>query len=153
VPNPQNGQAEAIAAAEAAFAAGIRTFILAVGNDVGLAHQQDMANAGAGKPLDGSQGDAPFYGADDPTELAATFREIITGVRECTFALDGVVNPGSAGQGKVTLNGIDLVFGDANGWSLVDPQTIKLDGSACQTFLTDPDAEIAALFPCGVVIE
>src|SRR5262249_39603559 len=37
-PNPQNGQDEAIAAAQAAFGQGISTYIISVGSDVSLGH-------------------------------------------------------------------------------------------------------------------
>ncbi|MEM1349559.1 MAG: vWA domain-containing protein, partial [Myxococcota bacterium] len=40
-PNPQNGQDEAIAAAESAFMRGIKTFILSVGADVSQGHRED----------------------------------------------------------------------------------------------------------------
>src|SRR5258707_665443 len=49
-PNPQNGGPAAIAAASTAFSAGIHTYVLSVGGDVRSAQQ--MANAGAGLPVD-----------------------------------------------------------------------------------------------------
>jgi hypothetical protein len=155
VPDPQTqaGKDEAIAAAQAAYAAGIRLFILSVGNEVGAAHQQDMANAGAGKPLDHSAGDAPFYGAENPGDLRAAFDEIINGVRTCTFALDGNVADGHASEGTVILNGQALGYDDPNGWTLTDPSTLELQGTACEAFLADPSVSLSADFPCGVVVE
>jgi hypothetical protein len=155
VPDPQTqaGKDEAIAAAQAAFGAGIRLFILSVGNEVGADHQQDMANAGAGKPLDGSQGDAPFYTADNPADLRAAFDTIINGVRECTFSLGGSVADGHASEGTVKLNGVELGYDDPNGWTLVDPMTLQLNGTACDQFLQDPTVQLTAEFPCGVVVE
>jgi hypothetical protein len=153
VPNPQTGQSTSIAAAQASFTAGIRLFILSVGNEVGLGHQQDMANAGAGKKLDHSDGDAKFYTADNPGELKAAFDEIIGGVRECTFAISGSVDPNQAADGTVLLNGNELVFDDPNGWSLVDDKTMKLNGTACDDFLADSTATLSAQFPCGVIVD
>jgi hypothetical protein len=155
VPNPQHGQSQAVAAAQAAYTAGFPLFILSVGDEVGATHQQDMANAGAGKPLDHSQGDAPFYTADNPAELQARFNEIIGGVRppDCTFAISSPVDPARADEGTVKLNGMTLVYDDPNGWSLVDANTLKLNGSACQQFLADPEVQLFAQFPCGVVVE
>jgi hypothetical protein len=153
VPNPQSGQPEAIAAAQAAHAKDVRLFILSVGNEVGEPHQQAMANAGAGLPVDGSMGNAPYYNAQNPTELAQRFAQIVNGVRQCTFDLDGNVDPSSAGQGTVSLDGVPLTYGGADGWRLVDENTIELTGAACDTVLTDPNVSIAATFPCGVVIE
>jgi hypothetical protein len=155
VPNPQQGQTQAVTAAKAAFAAGFPLFILAVGDEVGAPHQQDMANAGAGKPLDHSQGDAPFYTADNPAELQAKFNEIIGGVRppDCTFAISSPVDPARASEGTVKLNGQTLGYDDPNGWSLVDASTLKLNGTACDAFLADPEVSLFAQFPCGVVVE
>jgi hypothetical protein len=153
VPNPQNGQADAIAAAKAAHADGIRLFILSVGNEVGAQHQQQMANAGAGLAVDGSQGNAPYYNAADPAALRAAFETIINGVRECTFALDGAVDPATACSGTVTLDGMVLPCNGADGWHLVDDRTLKLDGAACETFLGDPTVSFTADFPCGAIIE
>jgi hypothetical protein len=154
-PDPQTDQAKAdsIAAAQAAYTAGFPLFILSVGNEVGLAHQQDMANAGAGKKIDHSEGDAPFYSADNPADLKARFNEIINGVRECTFAISGAVDASQAGDGTVKLNGQTLGYDDPNGWSLVDESTLKLNGTACDTFLEDPSVSLSAEFPCGVVVQ
>ena len=51
--NPQNGQGEAIAAVTRAFDAGVRTFIVSVGEGVvSQQHLQDMANTGLGRASD-----------------------------------------------------------------------------------------------------
>ena len=46
VPNPSNGQPEAIAAAPSSFAKGIPLFYISVGTDVSATLAQAMANAG-----------------------------------------------------------------------------------------------------------
>ncbi len=152
-PDPQTNQAklDSIAAAQAAYSAGFPLFILSVGNEVGLQHQKDMANAGAGLPVGGAQ-QAPFYTADNPADLKAAFNVIINGVRQCTFGVSGTVDPAQAGAGTVKLNGTALGYDAPDGWSLVDGMTIKLNGTACDTFLNDPAVTLSASFPCGVVI-
>jgi hypothetical protein len=153
-PDPQTSQAklDSIAAAQAAFAAGYRLFILSVGNEVGLQHQKDMANAGAGKPIGGAE-QAPFYSAASPADLKAAFNVIINGVRECTFGISGTVDASTASTGTVQLNGSNLIYDDPNGWSLVDSMTMKLNGTACDAFLDDPSVTLTAEFPCGVVVQ
>ncbi len=151
VPNPQTGQAEAIAAAQAAFAGGIRTFVLGVGNDVGAAHLQDMANAGAGLAVGGAENE-PFFTANDPAELADAFGEIIGGVRTCVFSLSGEVDPARACKGIVVLNGENLACNGPDGWRLVDETTIELVGAACNTALTAAEVHLTAEFPCDAVI-
>ncbi|HEY3356135.1 MAG TPA: vWA domain-containing protein [Polyangia bacterium] len=152
VPNPQTGQARAVQAAQAAFAAGVRVFMLSVGSDVGAAHMQDMANAGVGLPVGGAQS-APYYVANDTAQLVAAFQQIIGGVRSCTFALSQPVAPGFESQGDVRLNGAPLGYQDPDGWTLTDPSTIELVGAACQQYLTDPAVVLAATFPCGSILE
>jgi hypothetical protein len=151
VPNPQEGQPEAVAAAQAAFTAGVRMFILSVGNEVGAAHLQDMANAGAGLPIGGPT-DAPYYVANNPAELAAAFGDIIHGVRSCTFMLDGTVAAADWGLGDVRLDGTPLVYDDANGWTLTDGSTLVLQGTACTTFLEAASPALTAVWPCGTII-
>ena len=150
-PNPQNGQAEAIAAAQAAFGQAITTYIIAVGNDVSIQHQQDMANAGTGKPIDGSQGNSPYYPAGNQQALVDAFNEIINGVRSCVLTLNGAVDPAKAGEGKVFVDGSLVPFNDPNGWKLNSPTEIELVGIACETIQTG-EHTVTATFPCGAVI-
>jgi hypothetical protein len=64
--NPQRGQAESVIAARDAFNQGVRTFMLSVGSDVRDDHMQDVANAGAGCPVDPYYNDAPTCDPDVP---------------------------------------------------------------------------------------
>ena len=152
VPNPQTGQPESIAAAQHAWDENVRVYILGVGSDVGAAHLQDMANAGAGLPVGGSE-NAPYYVATDPAAMTAAFHTIIYGVRSCTFTLNAEVNPDDADTGVVVLDGTTLTYQGADGWQLDDATTLELLGSACTTFLDDPTATLTATFPCGTVVQ
>jgi hypothetical protein len=152
VPNPQTGQALALEGAGNAYAAGIRTFILSVGSEVGHAHLQDMANAGVGLPVGGTE-HAPFYVANDTSQLVDAFDEIIRGVRTCVLTLSGHVAAGSEASGDVRLNGQPLGYGDPNGWRMIDDETLELVGTACTTLLESDTATLSATFPCGSIIE
>lgn len=149
-PNPNEGQAESIAGAEYAYAAGVETIVLSVGTDIAEEHLQDVANAGAGLPVGGTD-NAPYYVATDPEELAMQIETIIGGARTCEFTLDGEVDPTRVDEGTVTLDGVPLVFGID--WDLLDSDTLILLGDACTTFLNDPDVILVAQFPCDVIIE
>jgi hypothetical protein len=151
VPNPQNGQPEAIAAAERAYSNGIRLYMLGVSSDVGAPHLQDMANAGVGNDPQQTGQDAPYYQADNPSELAAALEQLIGGVLSCELTLDGTINPDAASSGVVTLNGVELVLGVD--WEVVDGDTIRLIGQACDDLLADSNASVTATFPCGVVVD
>lgn len=157
-PNPENPeQAEearqvSIDAVKAAFDKNITTFVLSVGDDVGADHLQDLANAGAGKPIDDGNpnNDAAFIVATNPDELVTAFDSVLSQVvKSCTFNLDGDILPGRQASGDVRLDGMQLDFGDD--WDVVDSNTIELVGGACDTYLGDPDAVISAEFPCGAI--
>jgi hypothetical protein len=148
-PNPQNGQDEAIEAAEAAFAAGIQTFIISVGSDISESHLQDMANAGVGW-MPGDE-DAPFYVPSDQDALAAAFDEIINGVRSCVLTLSTPILPGHYDDGTVTINGAEIPFEDADGWQVNSATEIELLGAACD-LIQEGDVEITVEFSCDAII-
>lgn len=147
--NPQNGQAEAVAAAQGAFGLGIKTFVIAIGPDVSLTHQQEMANAGAGQPV--AAGDAGYFTTTNKQQLVAALRSIIFGVRPCKFTLNGSVQPGTESQGVVSLNGTPLVLNDPNGWKLNNPTEIELLGTSCDA-IKNGSPQISVRFPCGTFI-
>lgn len=148
VPNPQNGQPEAIQAAQAAYAAGIETYIISVGDQVSLGHLQDMANAGKGVAVGGSQNE-PYYQALDQQALYDAFQTIINGVRSCVLKLNGTVDPANASKGQVTLDGKPLGYEDPDGWKLNSPSEIELLGAACD-LIKEGDHSLTINFPCGV---
>ncbi len=128
-PNPQNGQPQAVAAAEAAFAAGIETFVISVGADVSADHLQDMANAGQG--VAPGDPDADYYQALDQTALLDAFNQILAGVRSCQLDLMTALTEDDAASCTVEVNGELVGFGDPNGWQLNDPTEVELLGAAC----------------------
>jgi len=149
--NPQNGQAEAVGAVQHAFEMGIRTYIISVGNEVSVQHQQDMANAGLGhKPTDPA---APYWTAGDDASLRAALTEIIAAQVSCEVALKGgKVQGGDVCQGTVELNGQKLECKGKDGWELADPEHLRLLGKACSDFKTLKNALVSARFPCSVQV-
>ncbi|MFO7564657.1 MAG: VWA domain-containing protein [Enhygromyxa sp.] len=129
VPNPQNGQPESVAAAEAAFAAGIETHIISVGSDVSAGHLQDMANAGQG--VGPGDPDAPFYQALDQAALLDAFEQILAGVRSCELDIMTPLSAEDAMTCTLVVNGDPVALDDPNGWQLNGSDQIELLGSAC----------------------
>jgi hypothetical protein len=155
IPNPQEGQPQAVAAAKNAFdLAGIQTFILSVGNDVSDAHLQDMANVGVGLPEGTSgPGAAPFWKATDSDQLALAFDEIISASISCDVQMDKQFKDKveACNDGDVRLNGTPLSCPDE--WQ-VKPgadDVIELVGSACDTFKSG-SSTFTAVFPCGAIV-
>lgn len=147
--NPQQGQAEAVAAVTRAFSMDIRTYIISVGEDVSQQHQQDVANAGIGRD---ASDPAPFWRAGDDASLRQALTEIIGSQVSCDVALNGRVESGDPCSGKVSLNSVELACDDENGWELADPNHIRLRGRACSDWKTLRNALIDAQFPCDVQI-
>lgn len=142
------GQAQAIAAATAAYAKNIRLFILGVGTGIADNHLQSMANAGAG--VKQGQPNAPYYLANSPQQLQDAFNQIIGGVLSCELAITGTVDTTQAMNGTVTLDGRTLSYG--SDWELVNGSTIRLLGATCTMFQSSPSSTVDANFPCGAVI-
>jgi hypothetical protein len=151
--NPQNGQAEAVAAATGAHAAGVDVFILSVGDEVGASHLQDMANVGVGLAENGSEGDAPYWVGNNPQELEDAFTEIIGSSISCDIQMDKRFDDAvkACEEGDVRLNGVPLSC--PSEWR-VKPgadDVIQLVGDACTTFKTEAST-FSATFPCGAII-
>ena len=75
---------QSVAAVTAAYADGIATHVISVGNQVTAQHLKDLAVAGAG-----GDPDAEAYTALDTTALVDAFNQIIGAVRTCDFTLEG----------------------------------------------------------------
>jgi hypothetical protein len=148
-PDPENGQPQSIAAAQRAFEAGIRTYVISVGDQVGRDHLQDMANAGTGLAIGGTE-NATYYVALNPDELVNAFGTIVGGVTGCVFTINGTVDPAKGSEGLVALDGQQLEYG--TDWVMLDGKTFEVLGAACDTLQNGDLHHVAAVFPCGEII-
>jgi len=148
VPNPQNGQPESVAAAEVAFAAGIKLFILSVGTGtVSLQHMQDVANAGIGLTVGGAE-NAPFWEAGDATQLAEAFDAITGALLTCDLTVNGVIEPEAIESGVIYLDGNRLDIDTADGWEPIDDTSFRLLGDACTRAKRAGGHTVTAEFGC-----
>jgi von Willebrand factor type A domain len=138
-------KAKSVAAVAAAYAKGISTHIISVGDQVTASHLAALAVAGAGGDVT-----AKAYTALDTAALVGAFNQIIGSVRTCDFTLEGTVEAGDAPRGSVVLDGQPLAYGDANGWVMPDQRTVRLQGSACATVQADASG-ISMSFPCDAI--
>ena len=150
--DPQTDAAkdEAIAAVQHAFQVGIRTFVISVGNEIGADHQQAIANAGLGRAM--GDENAEFWVAGDDQSLRDALRQVVGSQLGCEIELQGKVTGGDPCDGHVVLNGEPLECDGVNGWELVDPEHIRLLGSACDALKTNDDIVLDVKFPCDVTI-
>lgn len=155
VPNPENEQealqAQQISldAAKRAFDAGIRVYIVSVGNQVGEQHLQDMANAGSGLEVGGAD-NAEYFVALNPQDLVDAFGTIVGGVAGCIFTINGQVDPAKASQGLVALDGNELEYN--TDWVMLDGKTFEVLGDSCEIIKDGSLHHISAAFPCGTIV-
>ena len=133
-----------VATAQASFRAGISTYVLSVGDDVGTPHLEDLANAGVGYEVDGEE-QAPYFQANDQAELQAELSRIVSGIRSCSLELSGDVSESVVAQGVVRVDERELEYGVD--WQLVAPNQIQLLGDACAATAAG-EHTVTADFPC-----
>ncbi|HEY1813958.1 MAG TPA: vWA domain-containing protein [Kofleriaceae bacterium] len=144
-----DGVASSLVAIGLAYAAGIKTYIIGLAG-LETTYLQEVANVGTGQ--NEVTGTAPYYTANNPTQLATGIQTIINNSLSCDLTLTGMIDPSQAASGTLTLNGMTLVYGtdwtlDANG------MTIHLMGTACTTLENSTNPQLDASFPCGAVIQ
>jgi hypothetical protein len=149
-------------AAQAAYAQNVETVIIAVGDAVSDQHQQDVANAGSGKPVPATfpcdpivdpTTCAPTYEPNTKQEMIDAFLGIINSQRTCVFTLNGSVIAGKECDGDVKVNGVSIPCNDPDGWQLNSPTEIEFLGMTCDTIMNDPNVTITAEFPCDSIME
>jgi hypothetical protein len=141
----EGSKARSVAAVEAAFAAGISTHVISVGDEVTASHLQALAIAGSG-----GNAAAQAFTALDTEGLVNAFSQIIGSVRTCDFTLQGTVAAEDAPRGSVLVDGQALVFGDPDGWTMPDERTVRLQGAACEAIQADATG-ISMGFPCDAI--
>lgn len=145
----EDGKEQSVNAVQAAWDAGITTFVISVGSDATEDHLRELANIGQGFPA--TDPTDRFYPANNAQELAEALESIILGVRSCRFMLDGMIELERAAEGSVVLDGMELAYDDPNGWRVLSPSEIELVGSACDA-VQQGATQIAIDFPCGVYV-
>jgi von Willebrand factor type A domain len=143
----------------------------------GALHLQDLANAGQGLPVSAppdslryqactptqtlaatyataaeTPGTAPYFTAANAAELETALKGLLNSVVSCTYDMNATV-VGNAALGTVKINDVEVPYGDANGWKLEDNKVqITLQGTACDTFKSQPGAKLFVSFPCQVAV-
>jgi hypothetical protein len=141
-----NPEGASVAAARAAYTAGIPVYVLAINQN--SQHFQDVANAGQGHVA--GQPNITYYPTTNAADLAAAFQTIINGVISCDLSLTATIDDGQAMNGTVVVNGVTLQYG--TDWILVGGNVIRVQGAECTTLRNSANPMVSAQFPCGSVI-
>jgi hypothetical protein len=111
-------------------------------------------------PVGTAAGTATVY-RPDTSNQAALIQEIsgaLAGVKSCSFDLgnDGVqVDLGRTDLGdlaKILVNGNPVPFDTVNGWHMLSPTTVQLEGAACSNWRAPGESSIDFDVPCDVII-
>lgn len=173
-PNVTCSRDAVVASAQAARARGIQTFIFSVGGQVDPNHLQDVANAGAGLPVEDRQmavhyqcnGGIAKYGPEmgraryfepnvnDQQALIETLSGVVSGVRSCVFELQGKVkiDLAAADQGIVAVDGQRVPYGGDDGYRMNSATQLELLGGACEALRKPGMRSVLIDFPCEAII-
>jgi hypothetical protein len=127
-------------------ALGVTTYVISLADATGAFHDHLQELANLGNP--GANGMAKLYEPSSPAELSQDIQTLVGGAIGCDIALTGSLQSGLECQGKVTVNGAAVPCNDANGFTVVDPRHIRLQGNSCRA-LMDRSAVVEAKFPCS----
>lgn len=149
--NAETNYEPSLQASELGKSMGITTYVVSLAGAEGEFHDhlQQLANLGKGFDAQGGQ-EATLYEPSTPEQLAADLELLIGGAIGCDIALNGSVNVNAACQGTVTLNEQPVACNDPNGWTLIDPRHIRLQGAACEQLKNDMSISLKANFPCSI---
>ncbi|XXX81342.1 vWA domain-containing protein [Sorangium sp. So ce134] len=162
---------DVVGAVQSAYDQGIGTFVFGLGDGAFAEHLQDLANAGAGQPVQRPQntnqacftgagtyadvGGTAMYYTPDPTNATALENELnaaISGAKSCTFDLQGsiAVDLDHASEGQVLIDGAPVPYDAQNGWTMESPTQLVLVGDACER-LKAATQGISFDFPCEII--
>src|SRR6478609_9622034 len=136
-PNPDEGQPQAVAAAQRAYAAGIDLYVLGISNGIAGENLQQIANAGLGRPIDLVYGvdmgaAQPFQASDDVLGLTIQLADLLNRIPLCEVRLQRDVSVGELSTAKVVLDGQPLSNSFSDGYVLRDARHLAIVGKACE---------------------
>jgi hypothetical protein len=122
-------------AAASLTAAGYSVFVVGIPGSENFSDVLNGLATAGGTALPGATG---YYQADDSVELSTSLEQIASRVATCRFDLDQQVDNATSLAVSAGTNTVQQDPTRANGWDLVDADTIELFGAACDQLQTQP---------------
>lgn len=130
------------------FDRGARTYVIGLGDEVGEAYLQSMANAGGGVTM--GEPDAEYWPAVQAMRFVDALDTISQRVADCRATLSSPIVVARACEARVRLGAQLLTCDDPDGWSALDASTIELRGEACTRLVRDGTVRVTLQAPCDV---
>ncbi len=146
VPDPQEGQLDALVGAREAFSSGIEMFVVGISDDIAPSHLQQMANAAQGVRVEavyGEDADAvrPIIASEDHAILSEQIRGALGDVRTCHIPLGQGVD--YSGSFRLYLDGSPL----PEEAYVIEDQNVEIVGEYCALVLADAET-LDVTVPC-----
>jgi len=143
---PGGGEAGVVAATREAFAEGVRTYVIGVGDETSAAHLQDVANAGIGVPSG-----AQFWEGRSPAHLLAALEQATERAVNCYAVLsEPIADLARACEIGLWFGDEPFACGDlVDGYRFPDARHLELHGAACAALRAGQPMTLDA--PCDVL--
>jgi hypothetical protein len=143
----------AVTAVTNALTAGFPTFVVGIGNTMGDATLNSLAQAG-GEPQVGSADGNFFYEVNSTADLETALNKIVGLVASCTIPLTGVngtLDKVAVSAKDASGNTVEIMQDPANGWSYTDTTmtTIVLNGTACANLQSATYSDFQFIYTCS----
>jgi hypothetical protein len=136
-----------------AMTAGFPTFVVGIGNTMGVATLNQLAMNG-GEPQVGSADGNSFYEVNSTADLVTALNKIVGLVASCTIPLTGV--NGTLAKVAVSAqdasgNTVEIMQDPTNGWSYTDTtmKAIILNGTACSSLQAGTLTGFQFIYTCS----
>jgi hypothetical protein len=159
-PNDRNVMDDDSAGAEAAVTnaktAGFPTFVVGIGNTMGVATLNQLAMNG-GEPQVGSADGNSFYEVNSTSDLVTALNKIVGLVASCTIPLTGVngtLDKVAVSAKDANGNTVEIMQDPTNGWSYTDTTmtAIILNGTACTDLQNGTYSDYQFIYTCSTGI-
>jgi hypothetical protein len=146
--------AGAEAAVTAAKTAGFPTFVVGIGNTMGVTTLNQLAMNG-GEPQVGSADGNSFYEVNSTADLVTALNKIVGLVASCTIPLTGVngtLEKVAVSAKDASGNTVEVMQDPTNGWSYTDTTmtAIILNGTACSSLQSGTLTGFQFIYTCSM---
>jgi hypothetical protein len=145
--------AGATTAVMSAAKAGFPTFVVGIGNTMGVTTLNQLATAGGEAQVGSADGNS-FYEVNSTADLVTALNKIVGMVASCNIPLTGVngtLEKVAVSAKDASGNTVEIMQDSTNGWSYTDTSmtTIILNGTACTDLQNGMLSDFQFIYTCS----